>query len=494
MPLFTKILPGNAIREWDAFTIDKENITSFQLMQRAAYTCYRYLKNVLSREDNVAVLCGPGNNGGDGFLIASYLKQSGFCVDLYHSGEGGSDDREKAKVYAESVFNELKWLKAFNSQSNKVVIDALFGHSLTRELEGDYALLLEEINKVNQVYSIDMPSGMPSEPQPEIFNHHVKDAVVLTFQRPKQCFYLDEYKQHIHRVEVLDIGLHPGFKWNVEVPVLLDEALISSIYQQKARVSHKGTYGSAALVVGSDKYPGAADLAVGACLISGVGKTFVYTPGSVKDKMASNHPEAIWMNETGLEWLNIKPDVFAYSAIGVGPGIGEGPTVDRSLRDLFQQEARWIIDADALNYLARYPDIFLTGEVVITPHPGEFDRLTHQHHSNTERWETAKALAKSKAWIIVLKGSSTAVFYPDGRHYINSTGNAGLAKGGSGDVLCGLITGYAARGYSVDEAVLLGVYLHGLAAEEAAKEKSLDGIVAGELGERISRLTKKWEN
>ncbi|MBI1221480.1 MAG: NAD(P)H-hydrate dehydratase [Bacteroidetes bacterium] len=494
MPGFKNIPASEAIRAWDRFSEEAEGIRSFQLMQRAAYGCFIYLKNHLDRTIPTAVCCGPGNNGGDGFLIAAYLNRAGFRILIFESGPGGSHDRQMARQFALDNACEMHPLSHLLHGNYRYIIDALFGHGLSRPLEKEYAEITKWISDSKLVYSIDMPSGMPSEPQAEVFSDFVKGADVLTFQCEKLCFFLDEYRKYINNVQVIDIGLSPHFPRNESGPYLLEEESVSTLYRIKQRVSHKGSFGSTLLIGGSSRYPGSILLAAEASLYTGVGKTFISTTHLPRTIGPSRNPEVIWLKESGMEVMEFTPDIHSYSAVGVGPGLGQDKRTQDALFQLFQKETKWILDADALNFLAIHPEVEPFGKVIITPHPGEFDRLTHPHQSTGERWKTAAELAIVKKWVVVLKGSFSAVFFPDGTRFINTSGNAGLAKGGSGDVLCGLISGYVGRGYSVEEAALIGVYLHGLSANELSKRKSLDSILASDLVHEIGRITKRWES
>jgi len=489
-----KLYPSKQIKVWDEFTLKSEGITSFQLMQRAAKTCYSWITKRYHRDISIRVLCGPGNNGGDGFLIAAYLFQRGYQVSAYALEDSGSNDRKLAESYARLQGVPIYPLSDFHSIPNTLMIDALFGHGLNRPLAGELAAVVKQMNdQLATVISIDIPSGMPSEPQDSVFETFIHADSVLSFQQPKQSFFVDEYGAHIGSWEVLDIGLAQSFagKTNVE---LMDENLIRAIYQEKPRFSHKGSFGNALLIGGSAQYPGAIALSTLACLASGVGRTFVATPNHCAETCKQLAPEAIYLQCCGIDHLSSSLELNAYDAVGIGPGLGMAKETQEQVLSLVKHKQRWVMDADALNTLSRNPQIIPSGEVVITPHPGEFDRLTEKHTSTGDRWHTARKLSQAKDWVIVLKGAYTAVFLPDGRQYINNSGNAGLAKGGSGDVLCGLMTGLLARGYSVEHGVLIAVYLHGRAADRLNQVKSKDAIKAQDLISVIEAIGKQWED
>ncbi|HCS20069.1 MAG TPA: hypothetical protein DIW47_05820 [Bacteroidetes bacterium] len=489
-----QILPSEQIREWDAYSISQEGISSFQLMQRAAFVCFQRLKPHLLKSEKIAVCCGPGNNGGDGLLIAAYLFQFGYRVQVCAATGRSGGERSEALAYCLSAGLEVNELTALDPTA-PVIIDALFGHGLTRPLKGEYLELVQKINaSAARRIAIDIPSGMPSEPQDDVFSVFVRADEVLTFQRAKQSFFLDEYGAYIGSWTVLDIGLSGSFRSEKGI-YLLDDAFIGGLIHTKPRFSHKGSFGSTLLVGGSEQYPGAICLATSGCLLSGVGKTFVACSTTARAACLNLAPEAIYIEGDDHAGLLLNSENQSYTCIGVGPGLGQKEGVaEILLAGLFKRTNNWVIDADALNLIAKGRAIFPEGPKVITPHPGEFDRLTGVHHSTGERWKTAREWSRKHATVVVLKGAYTAVFLPDGRQFINATGNSGLAKGGSGDVLCGWIAGYIGRGYPVDEAVLIAVYLHGLAADLAVKDIARDALKASDIIRYGERVAIKWEN
>jgi len=488
-----KVYASKEIKEWDRFSIEEEGIQSFQLMQRAAASCFRWIQRKYTRESEIDILCGPGNNGGDGLLVAAYLFQRGYTIACYAIEGGASIDRQLALDYAEKQGLKLYPLSDYSGKKEHLLIDALFGHGMTRPLQGEFARLVKGINELNAtVISIDIPSGMPSEAQNEFFPLFIRAKHIVSFQQPKQSFFLDEYGSTIASWELLDIGLSQAF--SADAPVLLDERETRSRFIEKPRFSHKGTFGSTLLIGGALHYPGAISLFTLGALASGVGKTFVACPDNASETCKTLAPEAIYLPNCGQDILSLAPNLSPYDSVGIGPGLGMDKQTEDLVLNLFSQSNRWVIDADALNILAKHPDVLPKGEVLITPHPGEFDRLTHTHSTTGARWKTAQILSKDKGWVVVLKGAYTSIFFPDGRQFINSSGNAGLAKGGSGDVLCGLITGLLARGYSVEDGALIAVYLHGLAADRLSLTQSKDGIKAQELIPAIETISKQWEN
>ena len=491
-----KLPDSRCIKDWDLHTLQKLGISSYQLMQHAAYSCSRILLTLLDPSRPVRVLCGPGNNGGDGYLVAKHLFLKGLEVSVTDSGEGGSHERRQAR--AEALATDIDFIpfeEEPNIGSEEQVVDALFGHGLTRKLEGFYARWVNHANTSGaDCYSIDMPSGMPSETAETYYDCFLHAHWVLSFGRPKQSFFLEEYARYLGRILLVDIGLTPGFPERFDyLPVWLTEEYVSGLFRPKKAVSHKGDFGSVLLAGGSLEYGGAIQLNTLAALNTGVGKTFVATPEVNRDRF-TELPEAILIPDCGEHHLSAIPDFENHNTVALGSGMNTRRETRDWMRAHLSGDKRWILDADALNILAAHPDWIPGGEVLITPHPGEFDRLTQKHASSGERWLSAASLAKERKWIVVLKGSTTAIFTPEGKQFIHSGGNAGLAKGGSGDLLCGLIAGFAGRGYSLEQAACLGVYLQGKAAEGAAREVSCESMKASDLVTHLQHCLSEWEN
>lgn len=493
-----KLLNAAQIRQWDEFTMQHEPVVSLELMERAANACARWLlQNTLA--DSYYIFCGKGNNGGDGLAIARLLYNSGRAVTVFvlESEAKGSEDFI-------SNFNILRHLSAipvYQLRSKQdfpvvpdacIIVDALFGTGLNRGLTGQAALLVEHLNSARTpVVSIDMPSGLfcdqSSLNQPVIRARHT-----LTFQVLKKAFLVAENEAFFGLVHLIDINLHPAFPDRVDTPFhIINKAMARQIYRPRAAFAHKGNFGHALIAAGSYGKTGAAVLSTRACLRTGAGLVSVHTPAQSVPILQTTAPEAMVLPDTEathIAHLNYAPDLF--SAIGIGPGIGAADQTKSFLRELLEGEThRLVLDADALNIIAETPGLLnlLRPDTILTPHPKEFARLFGPQGNDFEKIEVAIAKSMELNAIIILKGHHTLVALPDGTGFFNISGNAGMAKGGSGDVLTGILTSLLAQGYLPKQAAMMGVFIHGLAGDLAAEANGMDAMLATDIIENIGK-------
>ncbi len=493
-----QILNAQQIREWDLYTIDHEPIASIDLMERAALACTDWLMdNLLSNNRKpIDIFCGKGNNGGDGLAIARMLYQRGFQISVYilEFGHLGTDDFQLNLQRLHDTAVGIKFIsseKNFPSiDSTALIIDALYGSGLNRPLEGLTASLVEYINThAKQVVSIDIPSGL-------FIDHSAKNNGIiradhtLTFQCMKLAFLMPENQDYIGKVSVLDIKLHKGFEMKVQSGFeMTDDTLIKSIYRQRKPFSHKGTHGHALVIAGSYGKMGAAVLATKACLRTGAGLTTANIPSCGYQVLQTTCPEAMTIPDENPDHLtSLTPGLNKFQSIGIGPGIGTAEeTADLVFKILSSYEGNIVIDADALNILSTNFDKIrsVKGKAILTPHPKEFSRLFGDSENDYDRLELCKKKAIEYGLIIILKGKYSAVATPGGMIYFNSSGNAGMAKGGTGDVLTGMLNALLAQGYEPEQAAILGCYLHGLAGDLASMEFGEEAMLASDLVEKI---------
>jgi NAD(P)H-hydrate epimerase len=500
------ILSADQIREWDRYTIAYEPISSIDLMERAATRCVEWLETRNWQDRHFKIFCGKGNNGGDGLAIARLLMNRGYGVSIFilESGRPGSPDfqgnLQRLHELPRTDLHYLQQPEHFPTiRFNEIVIDALFGSGLSKPLEGLPAALVEHINRaIAPVISIDLPSGLfidrSSADGPVICADHT-----LTFQCWKMGLLMQENASFIGEVEVLDIGLHPDFPHGLTTRELwLDNALARTLYRPRNRFSHKGSFGHALIIGGSYGKMGAAVLAVKACLRSGAGLTTALVPGCGYTIMQATLPEAMTLTGTEADYLSTLPDgVEKYSAVGIGPGLGTLEATQKMVSFIIRRYTKpLVIDADGLNCLAQQKELLqhLPPFSILTPHPKEFERLFGPHKSDFDRIRTAREKAKELNIIIVLKSHHSFIALPGGMGYFNSTGNAGMAKGGSGDILTGIITALAAQGYDPAQAALLGVYLHGLSGDLAARDLSMESMLPSDMIERLGEAFRTLVN
>ena len=489
-----KILSGAQIREADAYAISHEPITSEALMERAAKAFTDEFVKFYPDSLDIIVFCGHGNNGGDGLAIARMLLDRNYRVDvcIVKTGNNYSKDflvnHERLSRMTTAQISDLEEISALpDIEQDAIVIDAIFGTGLSRPTEGLAASVIDAINDMNcEVVSVDMPSGLYTDIENPKKNSIIKASKTYTFQLPKLSFFFCSNADYTGDWQVLDIGLDTEFIENQETRnFFTDGSDANALLKERLKCSHKGTYGHALIWAGSYGKMGAAQLCAHACLNAGAGLTTAYIPEcgyvifqtALPEVMASTDPDELRL--TGF------PDISKYAALGIGPGIDTGLSTAKALLDLLHEakDIPVVIDADALNILGTNKKALLKlpKHSVLTPHPKEFERLTGPAESDWQKQEMASAFAKEFNCVLVLKGTYTSVNLPNGETWFNTTGNPGMAKGGSGDALTGIITGLLAQKYSPEEAAIMGVYLHGLAGDFAAAQYSEWSMRASDL-------------
>lgn len=499
-----KILNLEQIREADRYTIINEPIDSIDLMERASEALFNRIKINLSFSKQIKIFCGTGNNGGDGLALSRVLLGAGYNVQIFIV--------KLSETYSADCLVNFNRLKQTNGNQvveiisesdfpailkNELVVDAIFGTGLSRKVDGMAAQLIKNINKSEAVViSIDIPSGLMVDQTIDF----QKDVVIhadytFTFQFPKIAFLFPENEAIVGQWEVLPIGLHPEFVSNLYVrDNFMTSVDVSQMIKKRAKFSHKGSFGHALLIAGSEGKSGAAILAARSCLRSGVGLLHVHLPGSASISIQTAVPEAMLSLDQSSTHFTRIPDLSNFDAIGIGPGIGKEDDTVRALKLLIQEvKYPMIFDADALNILSENKTwlAFLPAGSILTPHPKEFERLVGKWSDSFERLHLQKELSAKYNLIIVVKGAYTTITDPMGECWFNSTGNPGMATGGSGDVLTGIILGLLAQGYHPIEAAKLGVFIHGLAGDIAADEWGYESLIAGDITENIGKAFKK---
>lgn len=497
------------MRRADALTIEREPISALDLMERAAGRCAAWIMLRQRKGDitpsqtgRYVVVVGMGNNGGDGLVIARLLHQAGFPVvvrRVVHREKPSPEhatNLERARAMGIEVL-DLRSADQLSVSAGDVVIDALFGTGLDRPVEGLAAEVIRAINASGApVIAIDLPSGLwATENVGNDPATIIRATGTLTFEWPKLALLLPEHSDRVGYWEALPIGLSAAALQGSDLPfTVLELSDIIPMLRGRPRAGHKGVFGHALLIAGSRGRMGAAVLATRACLRSGTGLVTVHVPACGLEVLQSAAPEAMCSVDPAEGLVTDVPRNLVVSAVGIGPGLGTDPEPANVLKRLIQDPpAPLILDADALNILAENLTwtAFLPPGTILTPHPKEFDRLHGKPSaSGSERLQRARDMALRTRCTVVLKGAPTAVCAPDGRVVFNSTGNAGMARGGSGDALTGLLTGLVAQGYAPGTAALVGVYLHGLAGDLMAKRKGQDGMSISDL---IEALPEAWQ-
>lgn len=490
-----KIFTSNQIHELDQYTIAHEPIESINLMERAAKALARVITERWTNKTPVVVFAGPGNNGGDALAVSRMLVEMGYQVQVYlfNTNNRLSDDCAVNK----KRLQENKRVKAFHEvmtefdpprlDADTLVVDGLFGSGLNKPMAGGYASLVKYINaSPAKVVSIDVPSGLMTEDNTyNIRANIIRATLTLTFQQPKLSFLFDENQSFIGELQVLDIRISKeGMEQTDALYRIVEEEEVRGKMLRRSPFAHKGQMGHALLVAGSYGMGGAAILASKACLRSGVGKLTVHTPKKNNLLMQMAVPEAVVQLDMEETIFGEPVDTEDYNVLGIGPGLGTNEqTAIALISQLRRTQCPIVADADALNILANHRAWVqqLPKNIILTPHVKEFDRIAGHSSDSYERLSKARELARKLQGYILLKGHYSALCLPDGHVLFNSTGNAGMATAGSGDVLTGIITGLLARGYRHEDACIVGMYIHGLAGDYAAEEMGMESMVASDI-------------
>lgn len=495
-----KIFSAAQIRACDAYTIKAGALRPTELMERAAGKCVAWIKEHIPKDSLFVVLCGTGNNGGDGLAIARLLHQKGYGVKAFllrFSNELSEDCAENLKRL-EMIDRDLVGIvepDTFITYIPKhiILLDALLGTGLNRPTDGWLASFIQQINLLpNTRIAIDSPSGLPADFVPDHDAAIMRVQHTLSFQFYKRTFLHPESGVYAGKINILDIGLDKTFiNYTSSFYKTIDAADAAALYRPRNPFSHKGNYGSVLLAGGSYGKIGAMSLSCKAALRAGAGLVTALVPECGYTILQTYAPE-VMCRTSGVKEIEEIADWEGYTAIGIGPGMGTDYRSGAALAGFIDQcKHPVVIDADGLNLMARQPDLLakLPMGSVITPHPKEFARLFGDNTNSLLQLDHARIQAMRYNINIVLKGHHTAVVTPEGECWYNLTGNAGMATAGAGDVLTGIITGLLAQGYAPTEAAIMGVYLHGLAGDMAATALSKEALVASDI---ISYLGKAF--
>ncbi|SDQ05356.1 NAD(P)H-hydrate epimerase [Chryseobacterium soldanellicola] len=499
-----KIFTAEQIRSADEFTIKNEPITPTKLMERAAQSCVSWISENCKNHTKFAVFCGNGNNGGDGFAIARMLHLNDYDVDVFVDDLKGSfsDDAminfERLSDFSGIFIHDFSKIDEYNFEDT-IVIDALFGTGLSRNIDGSFKNVIEKLNeKKNIKISIDLPSGLFTDAIVTENAIVFKADYTLSFQFWKKSFLHPETGKFTGKVIILDINLSGEYISNTQTEYFtIDDEIIENIFKPRDEFSHKGSYGKVTIIAGSYGKIGAAVLSTTSAMKTGSGLTFIHAPKCGYEILQTSCPEAMF-TEGGSQFIN-NFEVDENSACGIGPGLGTEEETEKSFLTFLKNYSKpLVLDADALNSISKDKNHLklIPKKSIITPHPKEFERLFGNTKNSFERVELARKNAKELGIYIVLKDHHTQVVTPEGNVFYNITGNSGLAKGGSGDILTGIITSLLSQHYSEENAAIFGVWLHGKAADFAAerhsKESMLPSDVVDELGNVFNKLNKKF--
>lgn len=487
------LVNSREMKNCDKNTIEKYHVPSAVLMERAALACVEtlYEKNIAL--DKVLVVCGSGNNGGDGYAVARLLALDGYDVDVVCADVGAKEtaenriQREIWQAYGGMVYQTIP-----EQTSYSTVVDAIFGVGLSRNIEGKYAKIIEQMNELSgKKIAIDVPSGISSD-NGTILGTAFRADLTITFAFEKLGIVLWPGNEYAGEVVVKNIGIDErGFVERKPAVAALEDCDLTMLPLHRSH-SNKGTFGRLLVIAGSIGMSGAAYLAAKAAYSSGCGLVRIFTVEENREILQSQLPEAIITTYSAK-----KPDMdLLTEAVGwadtivCGPGIGTSDAAIRIVKAVLKNAAvPVVLDADALNIIAEDTNILLRPhtELVLTPHLGEMNRLCKDSVSYIQNHliEVAEEFARQYNVICVLKDEHTITSVPYRQTYLNMSGNAGMATAGSGDVLSGVIGSLLAQGMSAEEAAALGVYLHGKAGDAMQAQSSKNGLMASDLLEGL---------
>ncbi|WP_026934450.1 NAD(P)H-hydrate dehydratase [Christiangramia echinicola] len=494
-----KILTAEQLSEGDKITIEKQQITSEELMERAATLVFNEINNRLQGAPiPIKIFCGIGNNGGDGLVIARHLIQHGYHVTVYvvNYSDKRSDDFLANYEKLKDVTND--WPQLIKNEDNfpeinigDFIIDAMFGIGLNRPIEGWVANLVKLINKSQAfILAIDMPSGLFSDKIPAEDAAVIEANFTLSFQAPKLVFFLPDTMDYVGDLQILDIGLDKEFLGKLQSGNhLIGEEEAVSLYKPRKANSHKGDYGHALIVGGSYGKIGSVLLTATAALKTGSGLCSLYIPKCGYHAVQTGLPEAMVVTDVEDDLLSGYPEDFKADVVCFGMGAGTANKTREALKNMLNTvKTPVLIDADGLNILSENKELLdlLPENSVLTPHPGELKRLVGEWKDDFHKLELVRSFSKKYKLIIVIKGAHTFVI--DGNDiYVNNSGNPGMATAGSGDVLSGVITSFMGQSYEPVTAAVLGVFLHGRAGDIAAENLGYESVLAGDIAKNIGK-------
>lgn len=500
-----KIFAAELIKAIDQYTIENEPIAPIDLMERASMAvCSRIVELYPNNEQSFAVFAGSGNNGGDGLAVARLLSQQGYRVQVLLvqttpniSPETNTNlNRLQASEYLsiETVSPEavIPYIPPYT-----VIIDALFGSGVNRPLDGFNKHIVEYINSCGcTILSIDLPSGLMAEDNASNdLEAIVRADITITLELPKLALLLPENEVFTGELSIVPIGLDPkaleGFPSNVHY---VTSDMAAKMLYKRRKFAHKGTFGHCYLIAGSQKMVGASILSSKACMKTGSGLLTTHIPAGFQTALNVAVPEVIVDHDSSAEHFTQYASLTNFDAVGIGPGLGTSTTTVTTMGQLLADARRMpmVIDADALNNIAYNKELLkvLPKFAILTPHPKEFERLAGGWNNDMEKLQRLHEFAQQHSAYIVLKGAHTIVASPDGRLWFASVGNPGMATAGSGDVLTGIILSLLGQGYSPEEASILGVHLHGLAGDIAAREEGQEALIASSITDCIGKAFK----
>jgi len=500
------LLGGNeTTKKIDSFAINELKIPSIVLMENAAIS---FVKHIDENENNFLIICGKGNNGGDGYAIARQLFSKGknvkiFCISNENMSNDCMINYKICKNMGIKIFYKIEELDKLLFNCN-VVIEGIFGTGLNSEIKGIYREIIEKINTASNnkaIYSIDIPSGINGDTG-EIMGISVKADITISFVTYKKGFLNPKVKDFLGKVIIENIGLNETNINHLVKEYYLTPDMVKSFHIKRNEDSHKGNFGKVLIFAGSSGFYGAGNIVAKSCVRTGAGLTTVITD---KNNFSLNMfvPEAmsfpINFENVEVNFEKLENEISNSDVIAIGPGIGKSQQAFSIFEKLINSEKnnkgntiKLVLDADALNLLAENRELFekIRNRSVLTPHLVEFSRLTgfSPEVINKNKFEIAKEFSKKYGIILLLKGKNTIITNGEDL-FANSTGNSHMANGGMGDCLTGIICSLAGQKYDLMKSALIGAYLHGKIADELVRRQYT--VNATDVIDNISKYMNK---
>lgn len=502
-----KVVTAEEMRAIDNETIKHHGVSGAILMERAGSSVARKIKEIFEPK-KVVVFSGAGNNGGDGIVSARHLHKLGWDVKVFVLARNEKDMsagclRQYRIAKKDNVKIEFKTSINEKDINGDIIVDAIFGTGLSKEVRTPFNKIIVLLNKINlPVVSVDIASGISSDTG-QIMGEAVIADYTVTFGLPKRGHFLYPGAANTGKLFIEDIGFHDELIKSEKIKIeYLEKKDVSLMIPERQKYSHKGDYGHILIIAGSKGKTGAAFMCAKSCLRAGAGLVTIGVPESLMDIFQSRATEEMTLalpdrgdgtlssTASGkiLEFLSAKAD-----ALAIGPGISDTNDIKKIVSEIVLGSTKpMVLDADAINSLRGKSEILGNAKapLILTPHPGEMERLldkTKYKISDIEenRIETALAFSRQTGTYLVLKGAPTIIAEPEGRAYINSTGNSGMATGGSGDVLTGMIASFLGQGLNPLDASILGVFMHGYSGDIAASKKGEHSLIASDIIDSI---------
>ncbi|SNR39346.1 yjeF C-terminal region, hydroxyethylthiazole kinase-related/yjeF N-terminal region [Maribacter sedimenticola] len=487
-----KLFSAKQIYKADQITTKKQGIAGEELMERASLQLFNWMHlRMQGAPVKIHLFCGIGNNGGDGIALARHLLEHGYNIAVYVVNY--SEKRSEDFLINLARLKERKcWPNFMNSDDelpvigkDDIIVDGIFGIGINRTPDAWVIKLIQHLNNSQAfILSIDIPSGLFSDQSPKDFDAIIKSNYVLSFQAPKLTFFLPESGPYVEQWEALDIGLDVDYLSSTETAYeLIGKNEVLTVYRPREKYAHKGTYGHVLILGGSYGKIGAVCLSSKAALHAGCGLVTAYLPAVGYSILQTSLPEIMVLTDKDEKIITDITFEIDPTIIGVGMGMGtDDKTIMAFGSFLKSNEKPLVLDADAINILSKHKDLLkhLPKDTILTPHPKELERLIGKWKNDFDKLNKVKKFSDQHQCVVVIKGANTIVVQ-NGKGYVNTTGNPGMATAGSGDVLTGIISGLRAQGYSALNAAVFGVYLHGKAGDIAVEKTGYQSMVATDL-------------